>query len=206
MRKWGEPNACAFSSALPPCRQLPYPPPPRCRTCSARRLAAGLSHPASGRAGMRRVGGRRRSSVSDRANTSVVAAGEVTDEQAAIPDKCPGGLAAGSCDRPRALRPPNCCHASSCATRTRLHRSDRANMYRAAALRQTGGRSPYFCNGFWPAPGPLYPTRPLRLTSPTNAPASVTRTRLHLSDRANVHRAAAPIGASVGRGAAAQLL
>ena len=27
MRKWGEPNACAFSSALPPCRRLPYPPP-----------------------------------------------------------------------------------------------------------------------------------------------------------------------------------
>ena len=56
------------------------------------------------------------------------------------------------------------------------------------------GRSPYFCNGFWPAPGPLCPTRPLRLTSAANAPASVTRTRLHLSDRANVHRAAAPIG------------
>ncbi len=48
------------------------------------------SHPASGRAGMRRVGGRRRSSVSDRANASVVPAGEVTDEQAAIPDKCRG--------------------------------------------------------------------------------------------------------------------
>ena len=63
-------------------RPLPLPLP-RCRTCSARRLAAGLSHPASGRAGMRRVGGRRRSSVSDRANASVVAAGEVTDEQAA---------------------------------------------------------------------------------------------------------------------------
>ena len=29
MRKWGkEPNACAFSSALPPCRRLPYPPTP----------------------------------------------------------------------------------------------------------------------------------------------------------------------------------
>ena len=41
------------------------------------------SHPASGRAGMRRVGGRRRSSVSDRANASVVPAGEVTDGQAA---------------------------------------------------------------------------------------------------------------------------
>ena len=48
------------------------------------------SHPASGRAGMRRVGGRRRSSVSDRANALVVPAGEVTDEQAAIPDKCRG--------------------------------------------------------------------------------------------------------------------
>jgi len=83
MRKWGEPNACAFSSALPPCRRLSYPSLPRCRTCSARRLAAGLSHPASGRAGMRRVGGRRRSSVSDRANASVVPASEVTDGQAA---------------------------------------------------------------------------------------------------------------------------
>ena len=49
-----------------------------------------VSHPASGRAGMRRVGGRRRSSVSDRANALVVPAGEVTDGQAAIPDKCPG--------------------------------------------------------------------------------------------------------------------
>ena len=43
-------------------------------------------------------------------------------------------------------------------------------------------------------PGPFYPTRPLRLTSAANAPASVTRPHLHLSDRANVHRAAAPIG------------
>ena len=90
MRKWGEPNACAFSSALPPCRQLSFPPLPRCRTCSARHLAASLSHPAPGRAGMRRVGGRRRSSVSDRANASVMPAGEVTDDQAAIPDKCRG--------------------------------------------------------------------------------------------------------------------
>jgi hypothetical protein len=56
------------------------------------------------------------------------------------------------------------------------------------------GRSPYFCNGFWPAPSLLCSTRPLCLTSPTNAPASVTRMRLRLSDRANVHRAAAPIG------------
>ena len=60
------------------------------------------------------------------------------------------------------------------------------------------GRSSYFCNGFWPAPGPLCSARPLCLTSPTNAPASVTRTRLRLSDRANVHRAAAPIGGAVG--------
>ena len=43
-------------------------------------------------------------------------------------------------------------------------------------------------------PSPSCSTRPLRLTSAANAPASVTRTRLHLSDRANVHRAAAPIG------------
>jgi hypothetical protein len=61
------------------------------------------SHPASGRAGMRRVGGRRRSSVSDRANASVVPAGEVTDEQAAR--QVSGGVAAGACDRPHALRP-----------------------------------------------------------------------------------------------------
>jgi len=93
---------------------------------------------------MRRVGGRRRSSVSDRANALVVPAGEVTDEQAAIPDKC-RGLAADSCDRPRALRPPNCCPAPSCATRTYLHRSDRANVHRAAALRQRG----------WPLPSLL---------------------------------------------------
>ena len=56
------------------------------------------------------------------------------------------------------------------------------------------GRSPHFCNGFWPPPSPSCSTRPLRLTSAANAPASVTRTRLRLSDRANVHRAAAPIG------------
>ena len=58
------------------------------------------------------------------------------------------------------------------------------------------GRSPYFCNGFWPAPGSLCSTRPLCLMSAANAPASVTRTRLRLSDRANVHRAAAPIGSA----------
>ena len=65
------------------------------------------------------------------------------------------------------------------------------------------GRSPYFCNGFWPAPGPLCSTWPLCLTSSTNAPASVTRTRLRLSDRANVHRAAARIAV---RPSVAQLL
>jgi len=70
------------AASLPP---NVLPTLPRCRTCSARRLAAGLraSHPASGRAGVRRMGGRRRSSVSDRANASVVPAGEVTDEQVA---------------------------------------------------------------------------------------------------------------------------
>ena len=99
-----------------------------------------------------------------------------------------------SCDRPRTLRPPNCCPASSCATRTRLHRSDRANMHRAAALHQRGWSVVLLCNGFWLAPGPLCSAWPLHLTSPTNAPASVTRTHLHLSDRTNVHRAAAPIG------------
>ena len=110
-----------------------------------------------------------------------------------LPEKCPV-LAAGACDRPRALRPPNCCPASSCATRTRLHRSDRANMHRAAALHQRGWSVVLLCNGFWLAPGPLCSAWPLHLTSPTNAPASVTRTHLHLSDRTNVHRAAAPIG------------
>ena len=56
-----------------------------------------------------------------------------------------------------------------------------------------GPLPPNFCNRQG-LRHPLYPTRPLRLTSAANAPASVTRTRLHLSDRANVHRAAAPIG------------
>jgi len=59
----------------------------RSRSLAAAHAALGAwlraSHPASGRAGMRRVGGRRRSSVSDRANASVVPASEVTDGQAA---------------------------------------------------------------------------------------------------------------------------
>ena len=182
-------------------RPLPLPLP-RCRTCSARRLAAGLSHPASGRAGMRRVGGRRRSSVSDRANASVVPAGEVTDEQAATRQL------SGGWQRARAIAPVRCglrtvappppmprghaCIARIAPTCTVLPPS----------VREVG-RSRYFCNGFWPAPGSLCSTRPLCLTSSTNAPASVTRTRLRLSDRANVHRAAAPIG---GAAACAQLL
>ena len=56
----------------------------RSRSLAAAHAALGAwlraSHPASGRAGMRR---RRRSSVSDRANASVVPASEVTDGQAA---------------------------------------------------------------------------------------------------------------------------
>jgi hypothetical protein len=80
-------------------------PSPRSLAAAHAALGAWLraSHPASGRAGMRRVGGRRRSSVSDRANASVVPAGEVTDEQAAR--QVSGGVAAGACDRPHALRP-----------------------------------------------------------------------------------------------------
>ena len=148
------------------------------------------SHPASGRAGMRR---RRRSSVSDRANASVVAAGEVTDEQAATRQVSGGWQRARAIDPARcglrtvALPPPvprgRACTARIAPTCAVLPPS----------VREVG-RSTYFCNGFWPAPGPLCSTRPLRLTSAANAPASVTRTRLRLSDRANVHRAAAPIG------------
>ena len=126
-------------------------PSPRSLAAAHAALGAWLraSHPASGRAGMRRVGGRRRSSVSDRANASVVPAGEVTDEQAAIPDKCPGGLAAGSCDRPRALRPLNCCppppvpRGRACTARIAP-----TCAVLPPSVREVG-RSPYVCNGFW---------------------------------------------------------
>ena len=114
------------------------------------------------------------------------------------PDKCPG-VGSGrmrSPSRAAAYRP-----VSFCATRTHLHRSDRANVHRAAALRQRGWSVVLLCNGFWPAPGRLCSAWPLHLTSAASTPASVTpltRTRLHLSDRANVHRAAAPIGGAAG--------
>jgi hypothetical protein len=113
------------------------------------------------------------------------------------------GLVADSCDRARALRPPNCCppppvpRGRACTARIAP-----TCAVLPPSVREVG-RSPYFCNGFWPAPGPLCPTRPLRLTSAANAPASVTRTRLRLSDRANVHRAAARIAV---RPSVAQLL
>ena len=60
-------------------------PPSRSLAAAHAALGAWLwaSHPASGRAGVRRMGGRGRSSVSDRANASLVPAGEVTDGQAA---------------------------------------------------------------------------------------------------------------------------
>jgi hypothetical protein len=150
------------------------------------------SHPASGRAGMRRVGGRRRSSVSDRANASVVAAGEVTDEQAATRQVSGGWQRARAIDPARCgLRtvalPPPVPRGRACSSRIAP-----TCAVLPPSVREVG-RSPYFCNGFWPAPGPLCSTRPLRLTSAANAPASVTRTRLLLSDRANVHRTAAPI-------------
>ena len=56
------------------------------------------------------------------------------------------------------------------------------------------GRVAQLCNGFGPPPPLMLNPAFWRLTSPTSAPAPVTRTRLHRSDRANVHRAAAPIG------------
>ena len=71
-----------------------------------------------------------------------------------------GGLASDSCDRPRALRPPNCCPASSCATRTRLHCSDHANVRCAApppSERLGVGRCSYLCNGFLACAGSLIP-------------------------------------------------
>jgi hypothetical protein len=152
------------------------------------------SHPASGRAGMRR---RRRSSVSDRANASVVPASEVTDGQAA------SRQVSGAWHRTRAIAPARC-GLRTVAPPPPMPRG-RACTARIAptcavlppSAREVG-RSPYFCNGFWPPPSPLCSTWPLCLTSPTNAPASVTRTRLRLSDRANVHRAAAPIGGAAG--------
>jgi hypothetical protein len=108
------------------------------------------------------------------------------------PTSVGGRLAAGSCDRPRGLRvvapPPPVPRGRACTARIAPT---------CAVLPPSArevGRSPDFCNGFWPAPGPLCSARPLRLTSAANAPASVTRTRLRLSDRANVHRTAAPIG------------
>ena len=142
---------------------------------------------------MRRVGGRRRLPVSDRANASVVPAGEVTDEQAATRQVSEGwqrarAIALARCGLRTVAPPPpvprgRTCTAQIAPTCTALPPSAREV-----------GRSPHFCNGFWPPPSPSCSTRPLRLTSAANAPASVTRTRLHLSDRANVHRAAAPIG------------
>jgi hypothetical protein len=142
---------------------------------------------------MRRVGGRRRLSVSDRANASVVPAGEVTDEQAATRQVSEGwqrarAIALARCGLRTVAPPPpvprgRTCTAQIAPTCTALPPSAREV-----------GRSPHFCNGFWPPPSPSCSTRPLRLTSAANAPASVTRTRLRLSDRANVHRAAAPIG------------
>ena len=164
----------------------------RSRSLAAAHAALGAwlraSHPASGRAGMRRVGGRRRSSVSDRANASVVPAGEVTDEQAA------SRQVSGAWHRTRAIAPARC-GLRTVAPPPPMPRG-RACTARIAptcavlppSVREVG-LSPYF----WPAPGPLCSTRPLRLTSAANAPASVTRTRLLLSDRANVHRTAAPI-------------
>ena len=78
--------------------------PPHSLAAAHAALGAWLraSHPASGRAGMRRVGGRRRSSVSDRANASVVPAGEVTDEQAATRQ------VSGGWQRARAIAPERC--------------------------------------------------------------------------------------------------
>jgi len=187
LRKCWERNACAFSSALPPCRRLSFPPHAPSLP-HMQRLALGCGPPIlllGAQACVGWAGGAARPSritptprwcppVRLRMNRR-------------LPDKCPGagrGLVR-SPSRAAAYRP-----ASSCATRTRLHRSDRSNVHRAAALRQRGWPGSLL----WPAPGPLCSARPLRLTSPTNAAASVTRTRLHRSDRANVHRAAVPIG------------
>ena len=130
--------------------------PPRSLAAAHAALGAWLraSHPASGRAGMRRVGGRRRSSVSDRANASVVPAGEVTDEQAATRQ------VSGGWQRARAIAPVRC-GLRTVAPPPPMPRG-RACTARIAptcavlppSVREVG-RSPYFCNGFWPAPGPL---------------------------------------------------
>ena len=120
---------------------------------------------------MRRVGGRRRSSVSDRANASVVPAGEVTDEQAATRQVSEGwqrarAIALARCGLRTVAPPPPMPRGRACTARIAPT---------CAVLPPSArevGRSPYFCNGFWPAPGPLYPTRPLRLTSATTAAAS----------------------------------
>ena len=110
------------------------------------------------------------------------------------PKKC-RGLAADSCDRPRGLRtvalPPPVPRGRACTARIA------PTCAVLPPLRQRGwalAGALTYVTAFWPAPGPLYPTRPLRLTSAANAPASVTRPHLRLSDRANVHRTPAPIG------------
>ena len=179
-------------------------PPPHSLAAAHAALSAWLraSHPASGRAGMRRVGGRRRSSVSDRANASVVPAGEVTDEQAATRQVSGGwqrarAIALARCGLRTVAPPPPVPRGRACTARI----APTCTVLPPSA--REVGRSPYFCNGFWPAPGPLYPTRPLRLTSAANAPASVTRPHLH----SRIARMCiALLRPSVVRGAAAQFL
>ena len=141
---------------------------------------------------MRRVGGRRRLSVSDRANASVVPAGEVTDEQAAR--QVSGGVAAGACDRPHALRPigpsPSVPRGRTCTARIAPTCTVLPPYAREV------GRSSYFVTAFGLRRAAC--ARPglcISRVPPAHPCLSrLTRTRLHLSDRANVHRAAAPIG------------
>ena len=70
--------------------------------------------------------------------------------------------------------------------RTRLHRSDHANVHRAAApIGRAGAEPPYLCNGFG-LRRRLCSTRPLRLTSPTSAPASTFCMRPRLGSRTDL--------------------
>ena len=139
-------------------------PSPRSLAAAHAALGAWLraSHTASGRAGMRRVGGRRRSSVSDRANASVVPAGEVTDEQAATRQVSRGwqrarAIAPARCGLRTVAPPPPVPRGRACTARIAptcavLPPPRQRGWALAGALT--------YVTAFWPAPGPLYPTRP----------------------------------------------
>ena len=203
MRKWRDLTRAHFHRR---CLAAADCPSPRSLAAAHAALGAWLraSHPASGRAGMRRVGGRRRSSVSDRANASVVPASEVTDGQAAIPDKCRGAAGSGlvrSPSRaaasellPRLLR----CHADAPAL---LGSRQRALCCRPPPERLAGPltfvtafglrRPPHAQPGLCVSRAP--PTHP-RLSRGRACASRIARTCIAL------------LRPSVGRGAAAQLL